>query len=157
MLVASFWEETATPLPDKKLVSMKTGKPAFQLRQHLKEVYKDFCNRSCSKIAFSTFAKCRPPNIKLMAQAKLGQCLCEYCTNVQLKLNTCNILATVLENRYFNIFTFEFISFRLSIFFLSIYCIYFNAYYILHCCGWICDESWPLNNIHDVCYSGKIL
>lgn len=98
-LAASFIEETATPLPDKKLVSMKTGKPAFQLRRPLREIYQDFCNSSCKKVSFSTFAKCRPRNIRLMSQAKLRQCLCEYCTNVQLKLNTVNTLATVLDKR----------------------------------------------------------
>ena len=36
--------------------------------------------------------------MKLLAYAKLSQCLCEYCLNVQLKLNTLNAVAS-FENK----------------------------------------------------------
>ena len=88
----SFLEDMATPLPDKKLVSKKTGKGASLLQQSLRELHREFCS-SGNLISFSTFAKCRPPNVRLMAQACLRQCLCEYCANVELLLTALNAVA----------------------------------------------------------------
>ena len=79
----SFLEEMATPLPDKKLVSKKTGKEACLLQQSLRELHREFCS-SGNTLSLSTFAKCRPPNVRLMAQACLRQCLCNQCGVDQL-------------------------------------------------------------------------
>ena len=88
-----FFEETATVVPDKKLVSKKTGKAASFLRRPLRELHREF-KAAGGNIPFSSFAKCRPRNVRLMSQAKLRQCLCEYCTNVSLKLDTLKAMAT---------------------------------------------------------------
>ena len=90
---AEFFEESAMAVPDKKLVSKKTGKSASFLRKSLKELHREYESTGRS-VSFSSFAKCRPSNIRLMAQAKWRQCLCEYCTNVTLKLDTVKAVAT---------------------------------------------------------------
>jgi hypothetical protein len=38
------------------------------------------------KVSYSKFVKCRPPNVKPAAFTKYNQCLCEYCTNIDLKV-----------------------------------------------------------------------
>ena len=70
-LAQLFFDKTATPLPDTKLVSKKTAKGAAVLQKSLSELHTDFCQSYGHNISFSTFAKCRPTNVKLMKQAKL--------------------------------------------------------------------------------------
>ena len=73
----SFLEEMATPLPNKKLVSKKTGKGASFLQQSLRERHREFCG-SGNIISLSTFAKCRPPwGVKVweLRESKTGYCL----------------------------------------------------------------------------------
>ncbi|XP_041361241.1 splicing regulatory glutamine/lysine-rich protein 1-like isoform X1 [Gigantopelta aegis] len=86
---AEFLQQEATQLPDQKRVSKKTGKSTLLLTQPLRDLHKRF-EETGLRVSFSTFAKCRPSNVKLMAQARVRQCLCEYCTNVGLKLLTLN-------------------------------------------------------------------
>lgn len=88
---AELLEHEATQLPYKILVSKKTGKSAALLTQPLHDLHK-CVDETGKSISFSAFAKYRPSNVKLMAQACL-RCLCEYCTNVELMLNTLNKVA----------------------------------------------------------------
>ncbi|XP_041372135.1 uncharacterized protein LOC121385498 [Gigantopelta aegis] len=95
---AAFFEEVSCPLPEKKLVSKKTGKCASVLSMPLTDLHTKFVEESGKNISFSHFAKCRPSNVRPMRQATLRQCLCEYCTNVELKLHTINKLAIRVDN-----------------------------------------------------------
>lgn len=97
-LAVQFFDESATTIPDKKMVSKKSGKAAAVLSRPLKELHQEFIS-SGQKMSFSKFAKCRPANIRLMTQAKLRQCLCVYCTNTKLKLETLNSVAAA-QNRH---------------------------------------------------------
>ena len=62
------------------------------------EIYSDFQAQAEHRKSFSHFAKLRPTQIRLMSTANLRQCLCEYCTNVELKLLAVNALAAKLKN-----------------------------------------------------------
>ena len=93
-LVSEFFETHATILPGKKTVSKRTRKQAAVLQQSLRKLHKHFQREhSECMIAFSTFAKLRPRNIKLAKYWKLFQCLCEYCENVKYLLETANNIA----------------------------------------------------------------
>lgn len=96
--VATFFDSVSNPLPEKKLVSKKTGKCASTLSIPLTELHATFLEESGKKISFSHFAKCRPSNVKLMQQCTLRQCLCEYCANVNLKLRAVNGIAARVNN-----------------------------------------------------------
>lgn len=98
--VTAFFESASHPLPYKKRVSMKTGQPTCVLSRPLRDLYEDYKNANPDKpnISFSHFASCRPKHIKPMSDARLQQCLCEYCTNVNLKLKVLNAIASRVDN-----------------------------------------------------------
>lgn len=96
--VSAYMETVSNPLPDKKLVSKKTGKSASVMPKPLKDVHADFLQSTGHKISFSQFAKCRPANIRTARQSHLRMCLCEYCANVELKLRVVNSTAARLSN-----------------------------------------------------------
>ena len=87
--IGEFWGDVATQLPDKKLVSKKTGQAQAQLRKPLSAYHKDYVDQG-GKASYSTFAKCRPKHVRKMSNARLNQCLCEYCENVNLKVKAVN-------------------------------------------------------------------
>ena len=91
---SNFFKQHSSVAPDKKLVSKKTGEGAAFLQKSLKQLHNEYKEASGDSIPFSSFAKCRPKNVRLMSQAKLRQCLCEYCTNITLKLDTLKSFAT---------------------------------------------------------------
>ena len=95
--VSNFMESVSDQLPDRKLVSRKSGKAAAVLAQPLKELHADFVHGG-HNISFSQFAKCRPAHIRPMNQCRLRQCLCEYCTNLELKLRVVNAVAARTDN-----------------------------------------------------------
>ncbi|KAK7090796.1 hypothetical protein V1264_010549 [Littorina saxatilis] len=97
-LAEEYFEDVATTLPDKKLVSKKTGKAAAVLKHPLKDSHKKFCEKFGAPMSFTRFTKCRPRHIRKIAQARLRQCLCEYCENTLLKLTTLNAIASVHDN-----------------------------------------------------------
>ena len=94
----AFFESASQPLPDAKFVSKKTGKSESILTRPLKELYSDFQAQAEHRISISHFAKLRPIPIRLMSTTNLRQYLCEYCTNVQLKLRAVNAIAAKLKN-----------------------------------------------------------
>ncbi|KAJ8050271.1 hypothetical protein HOLleu_03406 [Holothuria leucospilota] len=54
----------------------------------LQSAYQKFCSEYPSiNLSFSKFKKLRPPNILTMSNNKRAQCLCEYCTNLEFKLD----------------------------------------------------------------------
>ncbi|XP_072179230.1 uncharacterized protein [Diadema setosum] len=92
--VHSFYEENATVLPDKKLISKKTLKPVGFLTLPLQKLHAKFLKmhpNTC--LGFSKFSSLRPSHIKLRGAMKYRACLCEYCTNVQLKLDALKHIA----------------------------------------------------------------
>ena len=95
----TFFEVSSHPLPSKKLVSNKTGKAACVLNKPLTDVYADYKEAVDNPVSFSYFASCRPKHVCLQRQAILRQCLCEYCTNVELKLRAVNEVAARIDNR----------------------------------------------------------
>ena len=96
--VHSFYEENSTVLPDKKLISKKTLKPVGFLSLPLQKLHTEYLKthpNTC--LGFSKFSSLRPAHIKLRGAMKYRACLCEYCTNVQLKLDALKNIA--LKNR----------------------------------------------------------
>lgn len=79
----------STVMPNKKGVD--GGKPKHVLQRSLSETYKRFCEVDNNpSIGFSKFASLRPENVLVQSKAKLYQCLCETCTNVDLALKAVN-------------------------------------------------------------------
>ena len=91
--VSAYMETVSHPLPDRKLVSKKTGKSASVMPKPLKDLHADFLQSTGHNISFSQFARCRPANTRTARQSRLRFCLCEYCTNVELKLRIVNSTA----------------------------------------------------------------
>ena len=87
----AFLESNASALPEKKLVWKKVGRGAAVLTRPMKDLHDDFKNKAMmTPISFSLFAKCRPTHICLMQQSPLWQCLCEYCTDIELRIRAVN-------------------------------------------------------------------
>ena len=83
----------STTLPDKR--SVKHGQERKVLDRPLKEVYKEFKQDHPEvKVGFSTFAANKPSNIHTSRKQQWYSCLCEACTNVDLKLRALNNFAT---------------------------------------------------------------
>ena len=83
--ILDFFHRVAVPVPEKKKV-LKSGAAPAVLAQPLVDLHKEFLKETGCNTSFSTFAKCRPAHIRTMQHNRLRQCLCEYCTNVGLKL-----------------------------------------------------------------------
>lgn len=81
--------ETSTCIPNRKSVR-KDGQPRYVLQNSMEFTRKTFCEEHGIKIGKSAFAKMRPRNILLQHKARLEQCLCEVCTNIDLKLQSLN-------------------------------------------------------------------
>ena len=92
--------ENATELSEKKYVSTKTKTQKKILDKSLKSLYEEFMENEESDfyMSFSTFCKLRPANVKLMTNRMFNQCLCEYCCNIELKIQQINQIA---RNRLF--------------------------------------------------------
>ncbi|MES9901055.1 MAG: hypothetical protein ABW168_00060 [Sedimenticola sp.] len=79
----------ATTLPDKRAV--RGGKERKVLDRPLRDVYEDFKDDNPDiNIGFSTFAAKRPSNILTSKHQPMYSCLCDVCTNIDLKLRTLN-------------------------------------------------------------------
>ena len=85
-----FFERQSIELPGLKTVSKRTGKQKKLLDRPLKQVYQTYKEMSTGTVAFSTFAKRRPRHIIPYAKTKMVGCLCEYCENVNIKLEVIN-------------------------------------------------------------------
>ena len=96
----------AVYLPFKKVVKADL-KEKMILNKMTEELHKDFLQKKHVKINLSTFRKLRPANVLTVGKAKFEQCLCELCTNVELKLEVLNSAARkenlaelIIKNRY---------------------------------------------------------
>ena len=87
--IAQCYEDYSTQLhvPDKKRVSKKTGLPTKILDRPIDQVWKQFRERNPDlRVCRSLFYRSRPSHIKSPTQAKYRGCLCDYCQNINLKL-----------------------------------------------------------------------
>ncbi len=89
--VVQFYEENAVYLPDKKYISKKTMKKTGFLQHPVSTLFSSFKEKHPNiKIGLKKFYKLRPDHIKLQGAIKFRGCLCEYCTNIELKATAVN-------------------------------------------------------------------
>lgn len=92
--VQEFLRNSATTLPDKKLVSKKFLEGKMLLDRPMREFHREFLKANPEiKIGISKFCSIRPKNVLLAKDSKMRQCLCEYCTNINLLLRSLSRLA----------------------------------------------------------------
>jgi hypothetical protein len=90
--------EVSTALPDAKFV--KDGKNRHILQKTLTESHRDFQKEYPDvKISRSKFASLRPANVKPQSKHTLNQCLCEYCANLELKLQVLHKLCNANRSK----------------------------------------------------------
>uniref|UniRef100_UPI00358FDA75 uncharacterized protein isoform X1 n=1 Tax=Myxine glutinosa TaxID=7769 RepID=UPI00358FDA75 len=87
--IANFFErpDISTIMPNKKSVNANNT-PKHVLHRSLSETYKRYVQDTPTPVCRAQFSKLRPKHVLPHTKAKLFQCLCEYCTNVDLKLST---------------------------------------------------------------------
>lgn len=90
--IHNFFHTISTPVPDRKSVKRKDLEERKILDRPLKSVYEDY-KESGGNVGFSTFAKKVPHNIQTYNKQPWFSCLCEYCTNVDLKIKALNDFA----------------------------------------------------------------
>ncbi len=95
-LIHNFYE---TKLPDKKLVSKKTGKSASLLDRPIGKLFDEFKKTNPDiSVGAAKFYKHRPRHVRTMKQAKYRGCLCEYCGNITLKLKVINFHLNTVQS-----------------------------------------------------------
>ncbi|XP_038055189.1 uncharacterized protein LOC119727393 [Patiria miniata] len=99
-IVHKFYQENSAEVADKKAVSKKKllktrilQRPIATLFNEFKKTFPDI------QIGKSSFFKLRPKHIKSSTTNKLRGCLCEYCTNFNLKLQAVNNLCTAYSKQ----------------------------------------------------------
>lgn len=80
--------DVSSCMPDKK--KTKGGKPCYIMQSGLSHAYKTFNAENPGIMKKSKFAALRPRNVKHAGNHQLVQCLCPYCTNIELKLQSLN-------------------------------------------------------------------
>ena len=84
--------DVSVELPTKKTVSKTTMRQKHILDKSLDAVHEQFRQENPSvKVSLSKFSKLRPKHVLKVNQTQLNQCLCEYCTNIELKLRSLNM------------------------------------------------------------------
>ena len=84
-------------MPNIKAVG-KEGTAKHVLQKTLHRTYDAFQEENADvQLPFSKFVDLRPKNILLQIKAKHFQCLCEYCTNIDLKIKAIN--SAVIQNK----------------------------------------------------------
>ena len=90
--------------PIKSKSQKKTMTPKKILSSSLQETYRTFREQypECS-VSFSKFVSLRPKQVHTMSRNTFNNCLCEYCTNIELKVKAINFIIGCkgdLRNRY---------------------------------------------------------
>lgn len=89
--IERFYLSESTILPTKKTVSIKTGKQKHIMTDTLQQAHIRFLKQNPSvKVSLIHFRKLRPKEVLTVNKHKFNSCLCEYCLNVQYKLDTLN-------------------------------------------------------------------
>ncbi|XP_071507484.1 uncharacterized protein [Diadema antillarum] len=92
-LVQEFYEANSNTLPDKKLVSKKTYKPRHVMESSIANLYQKYTKaHPDNPVSAGMFYSYRPKHVKTRGQAKYIGCLCEYCENINLKIQAINSL-----------------------------------------------------------------
>ncbi|KAJ8042545.1 hypothetical protein HOLleu_13627 [Holothuria leucospilota] len=90
-LVIDFYEASSKDIPDKTLVSKRSGKASAIIDQPIVKLYKQFCESNPTvKIGLAKFNSLRSKHVKPMSAAKFAGCVCEYCANFDLKVKAIN-------------------------------------------------------------------
>ena len=77
--------------PGMRSVSKKTKLPRSYLELKISNAYERFLTENPTiNISMSKFRALRPSNVKTIKDTQLNQCLCEYCTNIEMKLHSLN-------------------------------------------------------------------
>lgn len=85
-----YLQSVAIDIPGKNYAS-KHQKPKKILPKRLKRLHRDFCKKNPEKkISLQTFYRKLPGNILSSRKRAFQQCLCEYCENIDLKLDALN-------------------------------------------------------------------
>lgn len=88
-------------MPDKKLVSLKSMEPRRIMDTTLQMSYEQFKNQNPDcPVGFSKFAALRPKCVKTMKNNSFNNCLCEYCSNIEIKATILNKLLKGKFNKY---------------------------------------------------------
>ena len=91
--VQEFYEANSNPLPYKKLVSKKTSKPRHVMDCSLAQLYEKYTKAHPENpVSATIFYMHRPIHVKCKSAAKYNGCLCEYCENINLKIQAINRL-----------------------------------------------------------------
>lgn len=97
MHVSNYFKDICTPVPDRKSVKRKEPEGSIKiLDRPLKSVYSDY-KEAGGSLGFSTFARKIFSNIKTGTKQQWYSCLCEYCTNVDLKISALNDFANKVD------------------------------------------------------------
>ncbi|PIK53459.1 hypothetical protein BSL78_09645 [Apostichopus japonicus] len=91
--VAEHYEraEVSTQMPNKKNIG-KANAAKHVLQKTVKKTYQSFLEENPNmSVSFSKFASLRPKHVLVQKYAQHFQCLCEYCTNIDLKIKVINL------------------------------------------------------------------
>ena len=90
------WGDMSRDDPSQATVSVQTGKSKRFLEKTLKEAHDQYLSeqRNGRKISFSKFWKLRPKSTKTIQHNKFQACCCEYCANLQFKLEAISSFVT---------------------------------------------------------------
>ncbi|XP_070201835.1 uncharacterized protein [Littorina saxatilis] len=81
--------------PLQSSVSARTGEPSRVMEKTLSEAYAQYTSEMLihrrKKISFSKFAKLKPKRTKTSKHNKIRSCVCEYCANMELKVEAINL------------------------------------------------------------------
>jgi len=93
--IKRFYATESVTLPNKRSVSLKSGKQKAVMTETLQQSHVKFRREHPGeKVSLSTFRKHRPKEVLCVNKQKFITCLCEYCLNVQYKMATINKLCT---------------------------------------------------------------
>ena len=101
--VKTYYTENSTTIPDQKRVTKKLMTARKFVDRSLNDLHKEFSALNPEiKVSKSLFCKLRPKFIDCAKDSKYRQCLCEYCTNIELKLKTLNTAAkkNIIADKY---------------------------------------------------------
>ena len=90
--------EISIVLPNTKYV--RKGMPRRYLQRTVNSTYKMFKTQYPEKkVGKSKFASMRPKHVKTQKAQPMNECLCEYCSNIEMKLKTVKQICSTLERQ----------------------------------------------------------
>ena len=105
--VEEFLMSNSTPRPDERSVSKKTNLRRRDLDKTGRNLYRSFGQKhKHTKLSFSAFSNLKQDYITPVTKKPHISCLCEYCANINLKIDTFNELFSrkshdnKIKNRY---------------------------------------------------------